>query len=98
MAEKAEWAIVDEPYLAPQPTLAEAMRAWLGPGWRWKLAATAAVACLLVAFVITLTSILILVLLIATVTVLGLRKLRSWLQFGNDGQNARLEPRKKSQS
>lgn len=98
MTEKAEWVIVDEPRMAPRPTLAEAMRAWLGPWWRWKLAVTAAGASLLVALVVTLTSVLVLVLFMAAVAVIGLRKLRSWLQFGKYRRDAWLEPRNRSKT
>jgi hypothetical protein len=97
MTEKAEWEVVDAPRAASRQTLAEAMKARLGPWWRWKLAGAAAVASLAVALLIALTGILILGMGIAAVAVIGIRKLGQWLRR-NQVTGTGLNPHYKSKA
>jgi hypothetical protein len=80
MTEYAEWDVADAPRTASRQTLAEVMKARLGPWWRWKLAGAAVVASLAVPLLIMLNGILILGMGIATVAIIGIRKLGQWLR------------------
>lgn len=84
MTERVEWEVVDD--IAAQRgqhgqrhAAGEAMRAMLGRGWKWKIAGTAIVSLVTLAFFATLTGALVLLFAAGTLLAAGVRKLKQWL-------------------
>lgn len=88
MTEKTEWEIVDAPPSAssdPRQTVWHALRAMLGPWWRWKLAATTIVAALTLAFFVALTGAMILVAAATAAVAIGIGRFRRWMRRDRAG-------------
>ena len=93
MTEHVEWELVDGP--APndkhhddkhrsdrRQTAQGAARMLLGRWWKWKIAGTAVVTLVTLAFFATLTGALVLLFAAGTLLSAGLRKLKHWLGYG----------------
>jgi len=81
MTERVEWEVVDETSTQGQKRRAagEAMRTILGRGWKWKIAGTAIVSLVTLAFFATLTGALVLLFAAGTLLAALVRKLKQWL-------------------
>ncbi|OWW22080.1 hypothetical protein [Noviherbaspirillum denitrificans] len=91
MTEKVEWEVVDDPSAKQQQhqqqyqqqfgrrTPGDAMRMMLGRGWKWKIAGTAIVSLVTLAFFATLTGALVLLFAAGTLLAAGVRKFKQWL-------------------
>lgn len=57
--EQTEWEVVEGagPKASPKATRADAMRAMLGPWWRWKIAGLVTAGCIILALVAALASV-----------------------------------------
>lgn len=84
MTERVEWEVVDAPTpgRGKRHGAGEAMRAMLGRGWKWKIAGTAIVSVLTLAFFATLTGALVLLFTAGTLLSVAVRKLKQWLFAG----------------
>jgi len=84
MTGRVEWEIVDEPSRnqGTRGTAREAMRAMLGRWWKWKIAGTAFVSVLTLAFFATLTGALVLLFAAGTLLTVAVRKVKQWLAGG----------------
>ncbi|MET0963431.1 MAG: hypothetical protein ABWY05_11555 [Noviherbaspirillum sp.] len=82
--EQAEWEVVDTmgPQAPPQATRAAMMRAMLGPWWRWKIAATILVMCMILALVFALAGVFFVVGLAVVLVSLVVAKVRQMLRQG----------------
>ena len=87
MTERVEWEVVDTPTPGKGTRhgaygTRDAMRALLGRGWKWKIAGTAIVSVLTLAFFATLTGALVLLFTAGTLLSVAVRKLKQWLFAG----------------
>lgn len=82
--EQAEWEVVDTvgPQAPPQATRASIMRAMLGPWWRWKIAGTIVVMCMILALVFALAGVFFVVGLAVVLVSLVVAKVRQMLRQG----------------
>lgn len=79
MVDKTEWEIVDGPE-RPQPRSAkELLKIALGPWWKWKLAAGAAVMGAFLVFMITIAGVFIIGAAVLGVSIIIIAKLRQWM-------------------
>lgn len=81
MTERVEWEVVDGPSSkqGKRQAAGEAMRAMLGRGWKWKIAGTAIVSVVTLAFFAMLTGALVLLFAAGTLFTVAVRKLKQWL-------------------
>ena len=81
MTEKVEWEVVDAPASnqGTRRAARETMQAMLGRWWKWKIAGTAIVSVLTLAFFATLTGALVLLFAAGTLLTVAVRKLKHWL-------------------
>lgn len=86
MTERVDWELIDAPQEGgaggARRTPRDAMQAMLGRWWKWKLAGTAAVSLLTLAFFATLTGALVLLFALGTLLAAGVRRLKQWFAAG----------------
>jgi hypothetical protein len=83
MAEQVEWEVVDAPAKRfKRGSAKQAMKSMLGKWWKWKIAGTAVVTLLTLAFFATLTGAAVLLFAAGSLLSAGLRKLKALLAGG----------------
>lgn len=92
MTEKTEWEVidVDAPASDARRSQPNPMESMLGRRWKWKLAGTAALGLLALAFVAMLTSMIVLAVAAVTLVSVGARKLVRWLRHGRSSDVVKL--------
>lgn len=92
MNDKVEWEVVDEAAQASSgnrppprpPTAQEALKAMLGPWWRWKLAAMFVLGGLALVFVAAVAGVVVVTAIAFALVMLAVVRIKNWLR-GSSG-------------
>ncbi|MDB5772882.1 MAG: hypothetical protein JWM42_3256 [Burkholderia sp.] len=80
MTERVEWEVVDGPAPGKKSTPQQLFKNMLGPWWRWKIAAVATVAAVVLVLFVTLAGVVLLSLAAIGILAVALGKFLKWMR------------------